>query len=75
MNIRVIDGFINCECCNGNGKLYTISFDKIVICECCNGDGIRKPTWTEKIILRNKLKNCRYNYGSKNKTQNNSYKS
>jgi len=66
--VMIIDGFINCNKCNGNGRVYntkiiTLSHPngKLTICSECDGRGIRKPTWTEKVTLKNKLKDCIFN--------------
>ena len=65
--IDITDGFIYCEECHGSGKIYkTLShrgeiMGEYRLCPDCKSSGYRVPTWTEKIVYRNQLKDCPHN--------------
>ena len=60
--IKLFNGIILCELCDGAGKIFTHGVEP-ERCMVCDGNGTRKPTWSEKITLRDRLKDCIYNYG------------
>ena len=59
-SIITINGFIICERCNGGGKLHNVngSISSYIVCK---SSGIRKPTWTEIVVYKNRLKTCLFN--------------